>query len=39
LKQLWHRYLLGQVLELKLEQVLELERVLKLVAVLAQQLG
>jgi hypothetical protein len=39
LKQLWHRYLLGQVLELKLEkvlQVLELEQVLKLAAVLAQ---
>jgi hypothetical protein len=39
---LWHRYLLGQVLELKLEkvlQVLELEQVLKLAAVLAQQRG
>jgi hypothetical protein len=39
LKQLWSRYLPGQVLELKLEQVLqvlELEWVLKLAAVLAQ---
>jgi hypothetical protein len=39
LKQLWHHYLLVQVLELKLEkvlQVLELEQVLKLAAVLAQ---
>jgi hypothetical protein len=38
LKQLWPRYLLAQVLELKLEQVqLELEQ--ELLLVLAQQLA